>query len=260
MSGTPSVAGISVFSLTAVDTRGCSGTTSYTLSVTSAPAVNSVAAVGTGLCLNPLQLCVSLPFVLTRGDAIGLRAVSVTFQLETAKLRLCAPGTPASNAHLGTWANTFANRSVQLTDLGGGRYTVDVVILGQPCGATGGGSLFTLDLAAQGPLGTGAVTVTSVSARDCANAAVAVSAGAPGSINISNSNIVLSPATLPNTAPGAAYSQTVTASGGTPPYTFSVSVGSLPPGLTLSPAGALTGAAFAGTIPTSLGTPGTIPR
>jgi hypothetical protein len=184
--------------------------------------------------------------VLTRGDATGLRAVSVTLQLETAKLRLCVPGTPASNAHLGTWANTFTNRSVQLTDLGGGRYTVDVVILGQPCGATGGGSLFTLDLAAQGPLGAGAVTVTSVTARDCANAPVAVSAGAPGSVNITNSNIALSPATLPSTSPGAAYSQAITASGGTPPYTFAVSAGSLPPGLSLSAAGALTGAATAG--------------
>jgi hypothetical protein len=245
LSGTPSAAGLSVFSVTAIDTRGCRGTASYTIGVTAAPAVNSAAAVGTGLCLNPQQVCVSLPFVLTRGDATGLRAVSVTFQLETAKLRLCTPGTPASNAHLGSWANTFANRNVQLTDLGGGRYTADVVILGQPCGATAGGSLFTLDVASQGPLGTGTVTVTSVIARDCANAPVAVSAGAPGSVNITNSNIALSPATLPDTAPGAAYSQTITASGGTPPYTFTVSAGALPPGLSLSAAGALTGAATA---------------
>ena len=241
LSGTPAGPGVSVFTVSATDTRRCVGTSSYTLSVTAAPAVNSVAANGAGLCLNPLQTCVSLPFVLTRGDATGLRAVSVTLQLETAKLRPCTNGTLSSNVHLGTWANTFTNRSVQVSDLGSGRYEVDVVLLGQPCGATGGGSLFTFDLAAQGPLGTGSVTVTSVTARDCANAAVGVSAGPAGSVSISSSSIVLAPSTLPDATTGSAYSQTLTASGGTPPYTFSVSAGTLPPGLALSSAGALTG-------------------
>src|SRR5260221_8845458 len=122
----------------------------------------------------------------------------------------------ANNVHLGTWANTFTNRSVQVSDLGSGRYEVDVVLLGQPCGATGGGSLFTPDLAAQGPLGAGSVTVTSVTARDCANGVVGVSAGPAGSVIISNSSIVLSPSTLPGGSTGAAYSQTVPASGRPP--------------------------------------------
>jgi type VI secretion system secreted protein VgrG len=53
--------------------------------------------------------------------------------------------------------------------------------------------------------------------------------------------IALSPAVLPNGSVGAAYSQTLAASGGTPPYTFRVSSGALPAGLTLSPTGMLTG-------------------
>src|SRR6185503_11191803 len=89
VSGTLLNAGLSAFDVRATDTRGCSGTASYTISVTAAPAVNSVAASDSGLCVNPSQPCASVPFVLTRGDAIGLRAVSVTFQLETAKLQLC---------------------------------------------------------------------------------------------------------------------------------------------------------------------------
>ncbi len=47
---------------------------------------------------------------------------------------------------------------------------------------------------------------------------------------------------------GLAYAQTVTATGGVAPYTFGVTAGSLPTGLSLSPSGGLTGT------PTVLGT------
>ena len=53
--------------------------------------------------------------------------------------------------------------------------------------------------------------------------------------------ITLSPAALPAGTVGTAYNQTITASGGTSPYSIAVSVGSLPPGLTLSPSGVLSG-------------------
>jgi hypothetical protein len=46
---------------------------------------------------------------------------------------------------------------------------------------------------------------------------------------------------LPNPADGVAYSQTLAAAGGAVPYTWSVSNGSLPPGLLLNPDGTLTG-------------------
>ena len=243
VAGAPSTAGTAVFSVRATDTRGCSATADYTISVTAAPAVNSVAAVTAGLCLNPAVTSVTVPFVLTRGDATGLRGVSVTFQIETAKLRLANAGPAPLSIQPGTWAETFTNRSVQVTDLGGGRYTVDAVLLGAPCGATAGGSLFTVALAAQGPVGAGAITITSLTLRDCANAAVAVSAAPAGSVTISGSTITLSPASLPAPTAGASYSQTLGASGGTAPYTFSLASGSLPPGLTLSSAGVLSGTA-----------------
>ncbi|HEY8131773.1 MAG TPA: proprotein convertase P-domain-containing protein, partial [Thermoanaerobaculia bacterium] len=54
--------------------------------------------------------------------------------------------------------------------------------------------------------------------------------------------LTVSPSTLPNGAAGIAYNQTITASGGTAPYTFSLTAGALPSGLTLSSAGALAGA------------------
>jgi hypothetical protein len=50
----------------------------------------------------------------------------------------------------------------------------------------------------------------------------------------------LVPPTLPNGTVGAAYSQAITGSGGTAPYTVATS-SALPAGLTLTPAGGLTG-------------------
>lgn len=61
--------------------------------------------------------------------------------------------------------------------------------------------------------------------------------------------ITVNPASLPNGSVGTPYSQTVSGSGGTSPYTFSVSSGSLPTGLLLnSSTGAITGT------PTTVGT------
>ena len=53
--------------------------------------------------------------------------------------------------------------------------------------------------------------------------------------------ITVNPATLPNGTPGVPYSQQLTATGGAPPHTFAVTAGTLPPGLTLTPAGLLSG-------------------
>lgn len=61
--------------------------------------------------------------------------------------------------------------------------------------------------------------------------------------------ISLSPATLSEGSIGVAYSQQITASGGTGPYTFAVTSGTLPAGLTLSPGGLLSGT------PTAAGSP-----
>ncbi|HMV81641.1 MAG TPA: putative Ig domain-containing protein [Blastocatellia bacterium] len=55
------------------------------------------------------------------------------------------------------------------------------------------------------------------------------------------STIAINPETLPNGSIGAAYSQMLTATGGTAPYGFGVTAGTLPDGLTLSEAGLLSG-------------------
>jgi hypothetical protein len=53
--------------------------------------------------------------------------------------------------------------------------------------------------------------------------------------------ITISPATLPAGTLGTAYSQQLTATGGAGQYTFSISIGALPGGLTLSSSGLLSG-------------------
>jgi hypothetical protein len=60
--------------------------------------------------------------------------------------------------------------------------------------------------------------------------------------------ITVNPTTLPKATKNHAYSQTITASGGSSPYTFTKTSGSLPPGMTLSSGGVLSGT------PTSSGT------
>ena len=53
--------------------------------------------------------------------------------------------------------------------------------------------------------------------------------------------IVVNPAALTNATAGAAYSQTISATGGTTPYTYDVTAGALPTGLTLTTGGLLSG-------------------
>ncbi|MBB4656325.1 uncharacterized protein YhjY with autotransporter beta-barrel domain [Xanthomonas sp. F14] len=55
--------------------------------------------------------------------------------------------------------------------------------------------------------------------------------------------VVIAPTTLPTATRGTAYSQTLSASGGTAPYTYAVSAGSLPAGITLASNGTLSGTA-----------------
>ncbi len=61
------------------------------------------------------------------------------------------------------------------------------------------------------------------------------------SLTVDAPTITVVPATLPNGRVGTAYSTTVSASGGTSPYSYAVTSGMLPAGLILSPSGVLSG-------------------
>ena len=70
------------------------------------------------------------------------------------------------------------------------------------------------------------------------SAALALTVNAP--------TISIAPSSLPNATVAAIYSQTVAASGGTGIYSYAVIAGSLPPGLSLSSGGVLSGTPTAG--------------
>ena len=80
----------------------------------------------------------------------------------------------------------------------------------------------------------------SVGLSGASNATIARATGT-GTILNDDAVVTISPASLPAATAGSAYSQTLTASGGTPGYTFVVSAGALPAGLTLSASGVLSG-------------------
>lgn len=85
-------------------------------------------------------------------------------------------------------------------------------------------------------------TLTATDAAACTGSrAFALTVNAGGCPTIS-----LSPSALPSSAVGTPYNQTLTASGGSAPYTYSVAAGSLPPGVDLSSGGVLSGTPTSG--------------
>ncbi len=73
------------------------------------------------------------------------------------------------------------------------------------------------------------------------DSASGLSDSATVSISVSAPVVAISPSALSNGTAGVAYSQTLTGSNGTAPYSFSLYSSSLPPGMTLSSAGVLSG-------------------
>jgi uncharacterized repeat protein (TIGR01451 family) len=113
--------------------------------------------------------------------------------------------------------------------------------------ATAGGSTVTLATGSTIPPGfcTIAVNVTAAAAGSFVNTipagALQTDSGnnaAPATATLA-ATPVFAPATLPNGTVGVLFSQTLTGSGGTAPFSFSVTAGALPAGVTLTPAGTL---------------------
>ncbi|TAM56894.1 MAG: IPTL-CTERM sorting domain-containing protein, partial [Acidobacteria bacterium] len=97
--------------------------------------------------------------------------------------------------------------------------------------------------------GTSTFTITATDANGCTGLmpyTLTINAAACPALTIL-------PATLPSAVMGVPYSQPITASGSTPDsYTYTVTAGSLPPGLALTPVTAIKTVTLAGT-PTTIG-------
>lgn len=241
LSGVPTTAGTSVFSITATDAYGCTGSANYTIDVFLTPPASVVAANTSAACLGPQFPCVTVPFVFSRADSVPARGISVTFQIDTTLFALCNPGPASLSIQPGAWLAGYPNSNFQVLSNGGGSYTVDQAIFGLPCGVTTGGELFTVSLKAVGPDGSGLVTVTNVKARDCGNLAIAAAPGPAATLNVHAAPVVVLPDTLPDAPVNAPYSQTLSTTVGTQPVTFAVTAGGLPAGLALAADGTLSG-------------------
>jgi len=268
--GTPSVAGIYNWTVTFTDSiSGCTGSGAYTLVVTgttitpatlpdpvvgapysevitasggTAPYKFSVSgALPTGLFLTqttPTTATISgiattpgcITFTVTATDANGC-AYSVVYTIcPNCPITISPPLLPDGSV-CSTYSQTItANCAIApytcsvAGALPSGLVLANCTISGTP--TTAGTSMFT-------------VTIKDAAARTASqNYSLLVTAG-----------VVLSPATLPSASPGVPYSEVITASGGTAPYTF-VIAGALPPGL--SPTTTPTTLTISGT-PTTVG-------
>jgi hypothetical protein len=155
---------------------------------------NNVAVVAPSGCFTPTSTCKTFTVTFNRVDTTPLRAISVDFQLSP-ELVLCT-GVPGTDVVAGGLWGAYAIQK-QVVDNGGGSYTVDIAVLGDPCGPATGGAVFTVNVAkAPGVTvdAVGTVTVTDVLVRDCNNVPLPGIPGAPASITID----LTAPATATN--------------------------------------------------------------
>ena len=240
--GTPTVADTFPIVVAATDSIECTETRAYMLTIFATAPVSSVAADAAGLMISNGLPCVAVPVEYTRGESTPVRGVRVTFALETARLALCTPATPAASIHPGSWLDGHVNTSLSVTDGGDGSYVVDLGLVGEPCGIDSGGTLFSIDLAAAGPDGSGTITVTAVQVRDCSGALVPVAPGPPASLAINRQPLALRPTVLPGGSLGDPYAVVLATDSGTAPITWTVISGAPPVGLALDAgSGTLTG-------------------
>jgi hypothetical protein len=140
---------------------------------------NMISMIAPSVCVTAANSCVDIPVVISRTTSDNVRGFSVKVQL-SGNLTLCS-------ATEDTYLSSVSGTQFQAFPLGGNLYEIDGVILGLPCGATAAsGGLFTLHVGSSLASGTGTVTITSVSMRDCSNGTVAASSGGPVNVSIDN--------------------------------------------------------------------------
>lgn len=165
---------------------------------------------------------------------------------------------PVANAVSATVAANSSSNPITLVITGG---AADSVAVGTPAShgtATATGTTITYTPTA-GFSGADSFTYSATNS-------VGTSAPATVTVTIAAPTLVMSPASLPDGGVGTIYDQTITATGGTASYSFAVTSGVLPAGLTLSSLGVLSGtptadgaSAFTITATDSLGATGSAP-
>ncbi|MES2599017.1 MAG: putative Ig domain-containing protein [Verrucomicrobiota bacterium] len=266
ISGTPNSASSSAFTLRSTDANGCIATRSYTItpacpaiSITPTSLPNGLVGTAYSRTLNasggtapyiwtlasgtlPTNLTFSSGGVLSGTPTTGNGAgINLTFratdtygcqQTLTLALQICPVVTVSPTSLAAGVVSAPYNQTV--TSSGGvAPYLYALSIGALPPGLT-------LDANTGAISGTPTSSISAsftISATD-ANGCIGTRAY---TLPVSCPTITISPPTLPAGLVGAAYSQTVTANGGTAPYAWNVSAGTLPAGLILSNTGVLSG-------------------
>ncbi|WP_425612697.1 putative Ig domain-containing protein [Xanthomonas vesicatoria] len=211
------------------------GTAPYTFAVTAGTLPAGLTLSAAGVLSGTPTATGSFNFTATATDSggsptSGNRAYTLTVAGATVTL-------PATSLPAGTAGQTYASALNPATG-GIAPYTYSVTAGALPAGITLNGSSGALT-GTPGTVGSFAFTVTATDSTS----------GTPSqgtrsyTLNIAAPPIVVAPSTLPSATRGTAYSQTLSASGGTAPYSYAISAGSLPAGLTLASNGTLSGTA-----------------
>jgi uncharacterized protein YhjY with autotransporter beta-barrel domain len=143
---------------------------------------------------------------------------------------------PASGALPGTAAESPYSQTFTASG-GTAPYSWAITAGSLPPGMTLGGSGGVLSGT---PTAAGTFNFT-VTATDASTGAGPYTGSASYSLTVTAPTITVSPASLPAASAGSAYSQTITASGGSGGYAYSLTAGALPPGIAFSSAGVLSG-------------------
>lgn len=278
LSGTPTQSGTFTPTIKATDANGCSGTRAYTFAL-NCPTIT----------ISPLTLASAARDVaysaqtLTQTGGVGTVTWSVSAGALPTGMSLSAggvlSGTPTVAGSFpftarATDANGCAGTFDYTLSVTGGCGTITLAPASLPAGTIGiaysqtitssggtaaytyaktgalpaGVTLSTGGVLSGTPTQTGSfgITVTATDAATCTGSKAYT-------LTINCPTITLSPGTLTSATAGTAYSKTITASGGTGPYTYELTSGALPVGLSLSTAGVLSGTtAQTGTFPLTI--------
>lgn len=280
ISGTPTAAGTFNFTVTGQDSSGnaYTGSQAYTVtiaapSISLAPASVAPATVGAAYSQTLTASGGNAPYsfqitsgalpaglALTGGVISGTPTAGGAFNFDvTVTDATTGAGAPFTSTV--SYSLTVASPTLALSPVGslpaasiGSAYSQTITASGGTAGyifaVTGGELPDGLTLSSGGVVsGTpteGGVFSVTVTATDSSTGTGPYTASETYSLTVGAPSVTLSPASLPAATVAAAYSQTLTASGGTPGYTYAIASGALPDGLTLSTGGVITGVATAG--------------
>jgi uncharacterized protein with beta-barrel porin domain len=221
-------------------TLNITGGTPTSVAVGTAPAHGTANATGTSITYTPTPGYAGPDsFTYTASNSGGTSAPATVTITVSAPTIVYTPSSPPAGT-----VGTAYSQSIAGASGGASPYTYTIVSGSLPAGMTlaGNGTL------SGTPTAGGSFDFT-VKATDSSTGTGPFSATSGTlTLTVNAPTITLAPVSLTNPTVGAAYSQNVTASGGTGPYTYAVTAGTLPAGLSLGGTGALSGT------PTSAGT------